>query len=150
MKTECKNLFIATMIAIMTVFTANVASAQERVNVTSSKNFKVTVQALNKAIKSKGMMIVATVDHQNMLKMIGANIQGATTVEFGKPDMGKMLFKMHPEAGLEMPGRIFVFEKDGKVIMSYYKSNYVKYDKMMADMDKMMNMMLMEITNAAK
>ncbi len=142
-----KKLILTAVIAISTMLSA---IAQERVDVVSSKNFKQTVEALNKTIKSKGMMVVATVDHQNMLKMVGASIKGATTIEFGKPDMGKMLFQMHPEAGLEMPARIYVFEKDGKVTMSYYTSNYVKYDKMMADMDKMMNMMLQEITNGAK
>lgn len=142
-----KKLILTAVLAIITMVSA---IAQERVDVISSKNFKQTVEALNKTIKSKGMMIVATVDHQNMLKMVGTNIKGATTIEFGKPDMGKMLFQMHPEAGLEMPARIYVFEKDGKVIMSYYKTNYAKYDKGMAEMDNMMGMMCSEICSSSK
>lgn len=125
--------------------------SQERVDVVSGKSFSKAVDALNTAIKSKGMMIVATVNHQNMLKMTGMNIKGATTIEFGKPDMGKMVFASHPEAGLEMPARIYVYEKaDGKTVISYYKSNFVKYDKSFEMIDKMMEMTLSEITNAAK
>ncbi len=54
--------------------------SQEKVDVISGKSFSKTVDALNTAIKSKGMMIVATVNHQNMLKMTGLNIKGATTI----------------------------------------------------------------------
>lgn len=147
---KTKNFLFAAIVAIATLFYTNSANAQERVDVVSGKNFKQTVETLNKTIKSKGMMIVATVDHQNMLKMVGTNIKGATTIEFGKPAMGKMLFQMYPEAGLEMPARIYVFEKEGKVTMSYYKSNLTKYDKKLEEMDKMMNMMLAEITNTSK
>lgn len=142
-----KKLILTAVIAVSTMVAA---IAQERVDVVSSKNFKQTIEALNKAIKSKSMMVVATVDHQNMLKMVGTKIGGATTIEFGKPDMGKMLFSMHPEAGLEMPARIYVYEKGGKVTMSFYKSNYTKYDKMLAEMDKMMDMMCSEIVGSVK
>ncbi|MBU2445780.1 MAG: DUF302 domain-containing protein [Bacteroidetes bacterium] len=143
-----KNLILTAVIAVCTM---TFAVAQERADVVSSKNFKKTVETLNKTIKSKGMMVVATVDHQNMLKMVGTSIKGATTIEFGKPDMGKMLFTMKPEAGLEMPARFYVFEKsDGKTVVSYYKSNYAKYGADFAKMDEMMNMSYSEITNFIK
>jgi uncharacterized protein (DUF302 family) len=136
---------------LVSAFVLSYSFAQERVDVNSSKNFKETVEALNKTIKSKGLMSVATVDHQNMLKMVGSSIKGATTLEFGKPDMGKMLFSMKPEAGLEMPARIYVFEKsDGKTVVSFYKSNYAKYGADLAKMDEMMNMMYSEIANSVK
>lgn len=143
-----KKLILTIVVALCTM---NFTIAQERVDVASSKDFKQAVETLNKTIKSKGMMIVATVDHQNMLKMVGASIKGATTIEFGKPDMGKMLFTMKPEAGLEMPARFYVFEKnDGKTVVSYYKSNYAKYGADFAKMDEMMNMSYSEITNSVK
>lgn len=137
--------------AVIAVSTMAFVIAQERVDVASSKNFKQTVEELNKTIKSKGMMIVATIDHQNMLKMVGTSIKGATTIEFGKPDMGKMLFSMKPEAGLEMPAKIYVYEDSkGKVIMSFYKTNYAKYGADFAEMDGMMNMMCSEICGSSK
>lgn len=137
--------------AIIAVSTMAFAIAQERVDVVSSKNFKKTIEALNTTIKSKGMMVVATIDHQNMLKMVGTSIKGATTIEFGKPDMGKMLFSMKPEAGLEMPAKIYVYEQaDGKTVMSFYKTNYAKYGANFAEMDGMMNMMCSEICSSSK
>ena len=96
------------------------AYGAEPVDTVSKHGFDKTVQAMTKAIKARGMMVVATIDHQNMLSMVGMKIKGSKTIEFGKPDMGKMVFAMAPEAGLEMPAKIYVFERgDGKTVMSY-------------------------------
>lgn len=55
---------------------------------------------------------------------------------------------MNPEAGLEMPARIYVFEgKDGKTVMSYYKPNYSQYNQELSKVDEMMGMMFSEIVN---
>jgi uncharacterized protein (DUF302 family) len=93
-----------------------------RVDTASRSPFAKTVTQLETAIKARGMMIVATIDHQNMLRMVGATIKGSKTLEFGKPDMGKMVLTNAPEAGLEMPAKLYVYEgADGKTVVSYYK-----------------------------
>ncbi|MBI4408413.1 MAG: DUF302 domain-containing protein, partial [Gemmatimonadetes bacterium] len=62
------------------------------------------------------------VDHQNMLRMVGANVRGAVTIEFGKPDMMRSSLPAHPEIGLEMPMRIYVWERaDGRTVVSYHR-----------------------------
>jgi len=130
------------------VLTASVF-AGDRLDVVSHKGFQDTTEAVVKAIKGRGMMVVAQIDHQNMLKMVGAKIGGSKTIEFGKPDMGKMVFGMSPEAGLEMPAKIYVFERDGKTTLSYYKTDYAKYSPEFAKVDEMMGMMLNEIVQEA-
>lgn len=139
------------IISVLLLLSFGIIAQTEIVNRTdtvSKLGFKKTVQGLTKIIKSKGMMVVATIDHQNMLSMVGAKIKGSKTIEFGKPDMGKMVFEMNPEAGLEMPAKIYVYEnKDGKTIMSYYKSNYAQYNPEFSKVDEMMSMMLSEIVN---
>jgi uncharacterized protein (DUF302 family) len=98
------------------------AQAGARVDKVSKSSFDATVKKVETALQANGMMIVARVDHQNMLSMVGAKIGGSKTIEFGKPDMGKMVFSADPAAGLEMPGKLYVFERsDGKVVVSYYK-----------------------------
>lgn len=124
-----------------------------RVDVVSAYPYAQTVDNLNTALKGQGMMIVATIDHQNMLSMAGASIKGAKTLEFGKPDMGKMLLPMHPEAGLEMPGKIYVWERsDGKTVVSYYKASagFSNYDaEEVKKMGDMMDMMVSQIVQKA-
>lgn len=116
------------------------AQSQERVERVSAQNFQTTVKQLETALQSRGFMIVARADHQNMLRMVGANTKGALTVDFGKPDMMKMHLPAHPEIGLEMPMRIYVWERaDGKTLVSYRRpsavfAGYGPDLKMMGDM----------------
>lgn len=123
------------------------AADADRVDKVSNKDFAATVRAVETTLQRNGFMVVATIDHQNMLTMVGAKIKGATTIEFGKADMGKMLLPMAPEAGMEFPGRFYIWERgDGKTVVSYRKpsSGLGTYGnemltKMGKDMDGMWN-----------
>jgi len=116
------------------------AQSPDRVDRVSAQNFQTTVRQLETALQSRAFMIVARADHQNMLRMVGANTKGALTIEFGKPDMMKMNLPAHPEIGLEMPMRIYVWERaDGKTVVSYRRPSavFAAYGadlKMMGDM----------------
>jgi len=129
------------------------AAAENRVDKVSNSSFQKTVEQLETGIKKRGMMVVATVDHQNMLRMVGASIRGSKTVEFGKPDMMKMLLPDNPESGLEMPLKIYVYERaDGKTVLSYRRlsSAFASYGKeQLTQAGQMMDMMLEEITAEA-
>src|SRR5260370_35157154 len=81
------------------------AQSQERVDRVSAQNFQTTVKQLETALQSRAFMIVARADHQNMLRMVGANTKGALTVEVGKPDMMKIQLPAHPETGRDKQSR---------------------------------------------
>jgi len=125
-----------------------------RVDKVSNADFTRTVQRLETALKSQGMMIVATIDHQNMMRMVGSSIKGSKTIEFGKADLGKMTVVPNPEVGLEFPGKIYVWERgDGKTVVSYYRAapTFATYGKdnlkMAGDMmDKMLEEIVTEAT----
>ncbi len=129
------------------------AAAQDRVDKVSGKDFSTTVKQVETAIKKQAAMIVATIDHQNMLRMVGASIKGAKTIEFGKPDMMKMLLPEHPEIALEMPMRIYIFERsDGKTVVSYRKVSgyFASYgNDQLKQAGQMMDMMLEQIASQA-
>ncbi len=120
-----------------------------RVDKTSNKNFETTVRQVETALKSKGMMVVATIDHQNMMRMVGVSVKGSKTIEFGKADMGKMLFAADPGAVLEMPGKLYVWERpDGKTAVSYqkYSAAFAAYGKEdLRKIGQMMDMVLEEV-----
>ncbi len=156
-----KHLFIpsrailaVTALLFVALVPASTSLAQDRVDKVSSKGFDATVKAIETTLKKNGFMIMATIDHQNMLTMVGTKIKGSKTIEFGKPEMGKMLMPMAPEAGLEMPGRFYIWERnDGKTAVGYYKpavgfSNYGNemITKMGEDMDEMWEMIVNEAT----
>lgn len=141
-------------VLLLTLSGLALADDKDRIDKVSNKTFTATVSAIETGLKSQGFMIVATIDHQNMLRMVGASLKGSKTIEFGKPDMGKMLLPMAPHAGLEVPHRFYVWERsDGKTVVSYRKpsSDFGKYGnemltKMGNDMDGMWNMVVSEAT----
>lgn len=150
----CGPLLRISAIALAVVaLVAPSAQAQDpdRVDKVSRSSFADTLKKLDSTLKAEHMMIVAKVDHKNMLSMVGARIKGATTVEFGKPDMGKMLLPMNAAIGLEMPARIYVYEtSDGKVVVSYRRSAkpFATYGPDAAKAGEMMDMMLEQIASA--
>lgn len=154
MITNCHRNMVFSLVLLLavTTITLSAAAAGDRVDKVSNSGFAQTVKQLETAIKKRGMMIVATIDHQNMLVMVGASIKGSKTIEFGKPDMMKMLLPGNPEIGLEMPLKIYVYERgEGETVLSYYKPSaaFASYGK--AEPGQMMDMMLEEIvTEAAK
>jgi uncharacterized protein (DUF302 family) len=129
------------------------AQTPARVEHVSNHSFDQTVKQLETAIKKRGLMIVATLDHQNMLRMLGTSIRGSKTLEFAKPDMMKTVLPQNPEAALEMPLKLYVYERaDGKVGVSYYKPSggFASYGKEpLAKVGQMMDAMLSEIVAEA-
>lgn len=134
--------------------TAGLAFAQtvERVDRVSARDFSTTVKQLETALQARGFMIVVRADHQNMLRMVGANMKGSVTVEFGKPEMMKVQLPAHPELGLEMPMRMYVWERgDGKVVVSYRRPAVVfaAYGPDLKMVGEMMEGMFEQIAAAA-
>ncbi len=146
-----KPFVLALSLALLGSVAFSLAGPADRVDRVSNTDFARTVHQVETALKSHGMMIVATIDHQNMLRMVGASVHGSRTIEFGKPEMGKMTIVPNPEAGLEMPGRIYIWERgDGKTVISYRQSALGVYGKdNLAMAGEMMDKMLAEIVAEA-
>jgi uncharacterized protein (DUF302 family) len=118
----------ATLLAasVLMIGTPLAAQSSDRIDRVSAQGFETTVKQLETALQSRGFMIVARADHQNMLRMVGANVKGSRTIEFGKPDMMKSSLPAHPEMGLEMPLRVYVWERaDGKTVLSYHQPSAI-------------------------
>lgn len=143
---------VIALAVVALVATGANAQDPDRVDKVSRSSFADTLKKLDSTLKAEHMMIVAKVDHKNMMSMVGAKIKGATTVEFGKPDMGKMLLPMNAAIGLEMPAKLYVYEtSDGKVVVSYRRSakQFATYGPDVASAGEMMDMMLDKIASAA-
>ncbi len=154
MKNKGKRFWVtaAVFFLSMAVAASGYAQGPNRVDKTSKSSFGETLKKVESALKVEHMMIVAKIDHKNMLSMVGAKINGATTIEFGKPDMGKMLLPMNPAAGLLMPHKIYVYEtSDNKVVVSYEKASpaFAAYGPETTKMGDMVDMMLDKVSSEA-
>lgn len=124
------------------------AQSSDRVDHISAQNFQTTVKQLETALQSRAFMIVSRADHQNMLRMVGASTKGSVSIDFGKPDMMKTVLPTHPAIGLEMPMRMYVFERaDGKTVVSFRlpSSLFAAYGPDLTMMGGMMDKMFHEI-----
>lgn len=151
-RTKTLGAAMVTLAFILTGADWTQAQDADRVDKTSRSSFSDTLKKLETALKSEGTMIVATIDHRNMLTMVGTKIRGATTIEFGSPAMGKMLLPMNAAIGLEMPAKIYVYETaEGRTILSYRKvaGQFATYGPEVAKAGQMMDMMLDKVTSAA-
>ena len=138
--------------ALLGVAAPVLAQSSERVDRISAQNFTTTVKQLETALQSRAFMIVTRADHQNMLRMVGANTKGSIAIEFGKPDMVKMNLPAHPEIGLDMPMRIYVWERaDGKTVVSYHRPSavFAPYGPELKMMGDMMDGMFEQIVSEA-
>lgn len=144
---------VLSLAGLFLTFVQSGAQTLPRVDRVSNSPFEKTVKQVETALKGKGMMIVGTIDHQNMMRMVGASIKGSKTIEFGKPDLGKMTVVPNPEVGLEFPGKIYIWERgDGKTLVSYYRAApaFAAYGKDNLKMaGEMMDKMLDEIVSEA-
>ncbi len=81
----------------------------------SQYDFATTTDKINQVLTEKGMKIFATIDHQQAGKDAGLTMQPATVIVFGTPKAGTPLMIKDPMFALQLPLKVLVTEKDGKV-----------------------------------
>lgn len=112
--------------ALLLSTSPSLAQSADRIDRISARDFETTVKQLETALQANAFMIVSRDDHRNMLRMVGGTMKEARTIEFGKPAMMKETLPAHPEIGLEMPMRFYVWERpDGKTVVSYRKPSAI-------------------------
>ena len=81
--------------------------------------FEETVAVLQKTLNSKGITIFATIDHKKAAEAVGESMQPATVLIVGNPKVGTALMQEKPYAGIELPLKIFVWEQEKRIWISY-------------------------------
>ena len=107
-------------------FAAVSFSAGHTTAIESKYDYKTTVEKTINAVKAnKKATLFAVIDH-------GEN--RGTLIIFGNPAFGASFMKEYPQAGIDLPLRIYIFEDKGKVYFSYINptdiaKNYKGADK---------------------
>jgi len=95
----------------------------------SAAPFQKTLQQLEAAVKANRLMIVAQINHQNMLTMMNMKIKGSQTFEVFHPQYGKILFEHDAGAGIVIPLRLYVYERaDGKTAVQASGAGQARQD----------------------
>lgn len=79
-----------------------------------------SVERVEKAMEKGGITLLAKVDHQQNASGADLEMAPATTLFFGKPEVGTHLMLQSPEAALDLPQRMAIYQDhDGRVIIAY-------------------------------
>lgn len=108
------------------VFTAaSCATAQpemperDYVTRTSPHGVEETARRLADAVEAKGATVFAVVDHAENARSADMTLPPTTLVIFGNPKIGTPFMTSSRRAGLDLPVRVLVFEKDDVTQLTY-------------------------------
>ncbi len=94
-------------------------------SVPSPHSFKVTLARLRTQIESKGLTLLAEVDHHAGAAKAGLLMQEATVLIFGNAKAGTPLMVLNPLVALDLPLKILVWvDTDDKIWVSYNTIEY--------------------------
>lgn len=112
---------------------------------TTSKNVTDAVEALKTAIKEKGLVIFAAINHAEEARHSGLTMPDEQLLIFGDPKVGTYLMQENPIIGIELPLKILVWSYQGITqvafpIVTKWKERF-SITKQAPILDKMMELL---------
>jgi uncharacterized protein (DUF302 family) len=97
------------------------------VNLSSPHTVLETLARLEAVVQSKGISILAMIDHSGDAAKVGLQMEPTKLLIFGNAKAGTPLMIASPSVALDLPLKALVWQdKDGKVWLSYNSPNYLK------------------------
>jgi uncharacterized protein (DUF302 family) len=106
------------------------------VTVKSVHPFADTVARLKADVAAKGLMFFDEVDQQKLAADAGIETQPSTLLVFGNPALGTQFITANPQAGIDWPVRLLVYEdRAGQVWAEYNDFAYIAQRHAIASRD---------------
>src|SRR5215475_12011163 len=86
----------------------------------SSYGFQKTVERLKKDIAAKGIRFFSEIDQSKLAAEAGIKLNPSTLLVFGNPPLGTQFITANPNAGLDWPVRLLVFQDDSGTVWAAY------------------------------
>ena len=94
----------------MTSSSSNSVALHGIVKLKSPYPFADTVQRLLMAFTDNGVKVFAAIDQQAEASAVGLSMPPTTLIIFGNPKAGTPLMLANPQAGIDLPLKVFVYE----------------------------------------
>ncbi|MEP9389828.1 DUF302 domain-containing protein [Mesorhizobium sp. KR9-304] len=124
-----KSILVAGLMAIAIPLTMSSAGANPSngvVTVKSSYSVTETVARIKKDVAKKGIKLFGVIDQSRLGNAAGNKVAPSKLVMFGNPALGTTFITANPEAGLDWPVRVLVYQtKDGSVYAAYTDFGYI-------------------------
>lgn len=86
-----------------------------------------TLERLETIVKSKGLAVLALIDHSGDAAKVGLTLRPTKLLIFGNPKSGTPLMIASPSLAIDLPLKALAWQDDeGKVWLSYNSPNYLK------------------------
>jgi uncharacterized protein (DUF302 family) len=115
-------------VAAILMVTSVAWSADNRLIVKRSPHsVAATLDRLTDALNTRGIGVVARVDHAGAAQKIGQALKPTQLLIFGNPKLGTPLMQSNRRIGLELPMKVLAWEDDaGQVWLAYVKPDVLK------------------------
>jgi uncharacterized protein (DUF302 family) len=124
------------------------------VRVKSGYSIGETIERLKKDIADKGIKFFNEIDQSKLAADAGIKLQPSVLLIFGNPPLGTQFITANPNAGLDWPVRLLVFENDkGEVWTAYTDFDWIARRhgiKSRKDQFKMASTVIDSITSSVK
>jgi len=112
---------IALVVAIVVSFSALTGAGNDGIiRVKSAYPITETVARIKQDVAGKGIMFFGEIDQSKLAAGAGVTLRPSTLLTFGNPPLGTQFITANPNAGLDWPVRLLVFENDkGEVWTAY-------------------------------
>jgi uncharacterized protein (DUF302 family) len=92
----------------------------------SAHSVDATIDKFEAAVKKRGFMVFARLDHAAAAQSVGLKMPHATVIVFGNPRLGTPVFIKTPTVAIDLPLKAMVWEDaNGKVFLSYNSAEYL-------------------------
>ena len=92
----------------------------------SAHSVDATIERFEAAVKKRGFMVFARLDHAAAAESVGLKMPRATVIVFGNPRLGTPVFIKTPTVAIDLPPKAMVWEDStGKVFLSYNSSEFL-------------------------
>jgi len=95
---------------------AQTVGADGVVKVRSAYSVEESVSRMKQDIAAKGILFFQTVDQAQLGAKAGIKLHPSTLIEFGNPPLGVQFLTAKPEAGLDWPVRLLVYEDEAGAV----------------------------------
>lgn len=111
------------------------------VHLKSAYDMQETIDRIKKDIADKGIKFFGEVDQSKLAADAGIELNPSTLLMFGNPPLGTLFITADPDAGLDWPVRVLVYQDDkGQVWVAYTDFAWIAKRHHIKNRDKEFNM----------
>jgi len=149
---KMRNIRVIIPVLLLVFFYASIVFAQGKmmkpkdgsVLVVSKLNFNDALGKIEEAISKNNLIIMDDINGQAMIKMAGKKIPPMHQIIFFHPKYMREVYESNPMAGIVVPLKIIIMERNNKTIIRYFKPStlfkpYKGTKKVAEELDKLMN-----------